>query len=537
MQDNLQESGKQNPPIAFTAAGLSLALLFSKVFGLLREMLIAKYFGASSQVDGYVAASRLPTFFSGLAGSGLSASFVPVFSEFLAKRKLREGWKFVSRLSWYLLLVTVCITVVVEIYAEQIVDVCLLPGAQPSTRKLTVLLLRVVMPYFVFVEFGTILQSILQVHLKFSPIIWWQLIPNFIIISGLIFFAQKYGILSLVVGFLITGMVFFTFLLFFVLKEKNRALNDITTQAADTKSVSEGLQKLVKMAGPVIFVSSFYPLVPMVDQYLASFQERGSVATLNYAYRLVQVPVHLVTAVIGVLLFPLLSLHAGEKDFHAFTHSLMAWVKMAVFLLVPFVAACLVLSLPIVRVFYERGAFLTEDTRRVSSCLSSFAIGILGWSMVELLNKSFFAFQDSKTPVKITFIVIPFNIVSSVLLSNIFGVNGLALAASLSALFSAVLLYLFLKRKLPFSVPVVYTIPIGKMLVCGVVLGFFWHLLLLFFESPAFLQSLEKRVFSLGLMILLGGIFYLSMSVILGLEEPRKCLDVLVRSYFVKNKI
>lgn len=499
-------------------------------------MLIAKYFGASSQVDGYVAASRLPTFFSGLAGSGLSASFVPVFSEFLAKRKLREGWKFVSRLSWYLFLVTVCITVVVEIYAEQIVDVCLLPGAQLSTRKLTVLLLRVVMPYFVFVEFGTILQGILQVHLKFSPIIWWQLIPNFIIISGLIFFAQKYGILSLVVGFLITGMIFFAFLLFFVLKEKNRVLNSITTPAADTKSVSEGLRKLVKMAGPVIFVSSFYPLVPMVDQYLASFQERGSVATLNYAYRLVQVPVHLVTAVIGVLLFPLLSLHAGEKDLHAFTHSLMAWVRMAVFLLVPFVAACLVLSLPIVRVFYERGAFLTEDTRRVSSCLSSFAIGILGWSLAELLSKGFFAFQDSRTPVKITFVVIPFNITLSVLLSKVLGVNGLALAASLSALLSALFFYFLLKKKLSFSVPAVYTTHIAKILVCGMALGLFWHLLLLFFERPVFLASLEKRMFSLGLLTLLGGTFYFSGAALLGLEEPRKFREFLITPVLLNIK-
>jgi len=222
-----------------------------------------------------------------------------------------------------------------------------------------------------------------------------------------------------------------------------------------------------------------------------------------------------------LVLFPILANQAAKKDLESFRKTILSGMRLFFFLLMPMFIAFLVLNLPIIRVIYERGEFSPQNTLHTARTLMFFSLGLLFWQSREILTQSFFALQNTKTPVKLGIISVFFNIIISITLVRPFAVNGLALAASLTGIFSFILLYITLRRRIHLRVDNAFFRSIFITTFSGIIMAGLLFSLNSFISLPFFLASLENRVFSLGFALSLGLLPYLAICHLLKSEETK----------------
>lgn len=501
--------------LSLSALLLSCSLLVSKCLGFLKESLMAKYFGASGSVDAYVAARATIEGISGLLTAGIAVSVVPVFAEFVTQGKEKEGWMFVRRAFRLLNGFVLALSILGILFAPHIVRF-LFGGFSRSVHELTVVCLRGFFIYFFFVEMGSFLQSVHQASRRFSAIIFWQVIPNAVIILFILSFTQTLGIYSVVFGFLATGPLYF--LLFYAAYARQASTKlSVFPGEKGAEGVDEGLRKMGRMVLPLMVGQSFGYVVFFVDRAIASYLQPGSMASLNYANRVIQLPQALLTIPVAMVLYPVFSYAKSNQDF---VSSVYKGLRLTFFILLFPCLFCMVFSLPFIRVLFERGAFLPEDTLRVSVVLKFFSPFFLFSGLTHILIQAFFARQDSKTPVKVA---IPFSFVNvflSVVFARWLGLPGLAFSATLSVMAHFLyLVFLFIgKHKGSFS-ELVHHAYLYKMSLVALLTVFVMFGLRMVFESPFFLSSLEKRLFALFMTGMLSLSAYALSSFLLKVDE------------------
>ena len=203
----------------------------------------------------------------------------------------------------------------------------------------------------------------------------------------------------------------------------------------------ENIKKVFKIAIPIILSTAVLPINTLISTRFASdFGDKG-IASLDYAYKLYIVISGVFTYAIGNIIFPELSRAISSKDTIEYKNIIERAIKLSSYILIPLTCGIIIFSKDIVSIFYERGEFTKETTISVASCLVLYAIGIFGAGIVEIMNKSFYAKQDTKTPLKIGICIILINIIFSAIFTKTFlKYTGLALANSITALINAAIL-------------------------------------------------------------------------------------------------
>ncbi len=500
--------------LSFSVFLLSFTLLISKALGFIKESLMAKYFGTSGSVDAYVAARGTIESISGLLTAGVAVSLVPVFTEYIADGKEKEGWLFLTRVFRIFTAFLIVVAVLGIVFAPHLVHF-LFGGFSFKTAQLTVVCVRGLFIYFIFVELGSFLQAVHQSLKHFTAMILWQIVPNAIIILFILLFSQSIGVLSVVLGFLLTGPLYF----FFFFPGYLRWLScqkDLHNRSASVKSVNDGLVKMMKMIFPLIVGQSFGYVVFFVDRYLASNLPSGSIASLNYAYRIIQIPQALLMVPLMAVFYPVLSHTENNEEFlRKISRGIRLIFYILLFLCVFFLAS----SLSLVRLLFERGAFLPEDTLRVSILLKCFSPMFLFWGLSQILTQGFYSRQNTNAPMKVAIIFMFVNVILSITFVRLFLLPGLALAATLSVcVHFAILLFLFYKtygtRAFPFELNFLL-----KVMGVGFITFLLLHCAMLVFESPFFLGTIEKR----SLSVIAMGVFslgcYVGLSLLFGIDE------------------
>jgi len=433
---------KPTPQGMFKAASLlMLTMLLSRVLGYARDVVIYSRFGQNSLTDAYNAAFSIPDFlYMLLVGGALSSAFIPVFSGYLAADNQKEAWRVASIiLNLVLAALSVGITVGL-IFTPALVNL-LVPGLADSVRDLTVLLTRIMFAQAFFMALSGIAMGVLNAHRHFASPAIGSLLYNFMIILVGWLLSPYLGIMGFSIGVVVGAMA--------NLGVQIPALIRVgLTYNCSFDFRHPGVQKVLVLMTPVLVGLSVTHFNVFVTQNLASNLAEGMLSALRTAQRLMQVPVGVFGIAVAVAVFPTLSHQAARKESLLFKQTLSNGLRSVLFLTIPAAAGLIALRTPIVQALFEQGRFDSYDTLVTAQALLFYAPGVIGYSAQQVLNRAFYAIQDTRTPVLVGIVTILLNIGLSFLLIQPLGHRGLALAYSLAGGVNMLLLLAFLRPKL-----------------------------------------------------------------------------------------
>lgn len=437
--------------------------LLSRILGLLRDILVASYFGA--RADAFFVAFKIPNFFRRLFAEGaFSVAFVPVLSEYKVQDKDVKG--LVKAVSGALLAILGPFTVI-AVAAAPILTWVFAPGFADEVDKfaLTSDLLRITFPYLLLISLTAFYGSVLNTYGQFAIPAVTPVLLNVCLILATFYFTPWFDepLMALAWGVLLAGVVQLGFQLPFVMKLGLLAL-------PNPKFKDKGVRRIMTLMVPALFGVSVSQINLLLDVLLASFLQSGSVSWLYYSDRLAQLPLGVFAIAIGVVILPSLSQkHAGENK-QQFAVTLDWAVRMVLLIGVPAALALMVLATPLMATIFYRGAITEFDVQNMSLSLMAYGFGLLAFMLIKVLAPGFYARQDTKTPVKIGIQAMILNMLLNLILIFPLAHVGLALATSISAYFNALLLFWGLKKAGFYQVQPGWWMWVAKLLIANTVM-------------------------------------------------------------------
>ena len=406
---------------------LTVAALASRILGWVRLLVIGSQFGASSELDAYFAAFRIPdAIFQLVVAGALSAALIPVFSGYRARGQDAEAWSLASSVINLVLIALVALSLLMAILAPVLVPI-VAPGYDAETTELTVRLTQIMLLSPVLIGMGAVVTGILNSYQQFTVPSLAPLVYNLAIIAAAIFLAPVMGVEALALG-VVAGSLMHLAIQLPSLARVGRGRYELRIGLGHP-----GVRKVARLMGPRMLGLAAGQLNFLVSTVLASGLVAGSLTVYNYAFQLSQLPVGIVGVSVAVALFPTMSRDAALGRFADIRRQVGGALRMLMFVAAPLTAVMIVLREPLTGAFYQYGEFSQADTLRTASTLGFFAIGLVGHIVVHVLARAFYAMQDTRTPVTWAIIAVAVNVPLMTVLVGPMGVEGLALALSISA--------------------------------------------------------------------------------------------------------
>ncbi|MFT4634018.1 MAG: putative peptidoglycan lipid II flippase [Crocinitomicaceae bacterium] len=424
---------------------VSAMTMISRVFGLIRDMVIAFFFGAGAEADVFFLAFKIPNFFRRLFAEGaFSQAFVPVLSEFRTQQGPAEVQRLIDRVSGTLGIILVLITVIGILGAAGLISVFaagFVYHGEAYKVTLATEMLRLTFPYLLFISLTAFAGAILNSFGRFAAPAFTPVILNLTLIGAAIWLRPLMAVpvMALAWGVLLAGMLQLVFLLPFL-----RSAGLLPVPRVDFKD--PGVKKILLLMLPAIFGVSVGQINLLLDTVLASFLETGSLSWLYYSDRLLELPLALFGITIATVILPSLSReHAGQSS-SAFAATLDWAIRMVCVIGIPASVALVVLSESLITTLFYQGEMTPRDVTMASYSLKAYGLGLLGHMLVKVLAPGYFSRQDIRTPVRYGIIALLANMALNLVLVWEFKHAGLALATSLSAFLNAGLLFNGLRR-------------------------------------------------------------------------------------------
>ncbi len=420
---------------------LTVAALASRLLGWIRLLVIGSQFGATRELDAYFAAFRIPdAIFQLVVAGALSAALIPVFQGYRARGQDVEAWQLASSVINLVLIALAALSLLMAIFAPVFVPI-VAPGFDAPTTELTVRMTRIMLLSPVLIGMGAVVTGILNSYQQFTVPAMAPLLYNLAIIGAAIFLAPIMGVEGLAVGVAIGSMAHLVIQLPNLARVGQRY--DLTIGLRHP-----GVRKVAWLMGPRMLGLAAGQLNFLVSTVLASGLPEGSLTAYNYAFQLSQIPVGVVGVSIAVALFPTLSQDAALGRIGDIRRQVANAVRVLVFVAAPLTAIMIVLREPLTSVFYQYGLFGQAATALTAGALLFFAIGLVGHIVVHVLTRAFYAMQDTRTPVAWAIVAVAINVPLMAWLVGPMGVQGLALALSISAVLEVIGLMWSLRRRI-----------------------------------------------------------------------------------------
>ncbi|MBE0465761.1 MAG: murein biosynthesis integral membrane protein MurJ [Candidatus Desulforudis sp.] len=502
--------------VARATVVVMVMLTISRILGLGRESAIAYRFGATHAADAYLVAYTIPNIFYAVAGIALATVIVPIFTEYVTQNRREEAWRLCSLVTNALIVFTAAGAVVGMFLAPVIVGL-LGAGFTPETFRLSVQLTLIMLPSIIFFSLAGLFMGILNANNVFGLPAFSSAALNIVIIFGALFLGKYYGPYGLAAGVL-GGAATMALI-------QVPALRRVGFRYSFELNLKHpAVKRVLYLMLPLTLGLSVNQVYLMIDWVLASGLAEGSIASLNYANKLIQLPQSLFVLAVSTAIFPTLSRHIAEGHPAEMAHTLRRGVKVVFLLTVPAVAGLVILREPIVTLLFQRGLFDARATEMTAAALLFFAVGLVGHCLVMLVSRGFFAMQDMRTPVVVTIGTLTVKLGASVALVGHLAHAGLALGTSITALLNTVILVYLLHRRLPglitsdllrFCAGVLAAAGLMGVMVYGVdsVLGGF---------LPGSGLGLLLRV---GIDILLGALAYFLAGILIRLDELKNMVS------------
>ncbi|HWQ73384.1 MAG TPA: murein biosynthesis integral membrane protein MurJ [Desulfitobacteriaceae bacterium] len=426
--------------VAKVAGFLIVVNLASRILGFLRDTLIAGLFGQSSVTDAYNVAFVLPDLLYWLLVGGiLSSAFIPVLSEYIARNNEDEGWRVVSSVLNITLTMLGFFVIIALIFAEQFIYL-LAPGLKEN-MNLAVHLMRIILIQPLILALSGLSMGILNSYKIFWPSALGSVLYNVCILVIGPLLANSMGIGGFAVGVVAGALANFLVQLPALKKVGFRYYPLI-----DWRHPS--VQRIAILAVPIIFSFALNQIQVMVNANLGSSLSEGSITAINYSNRLSQLPIGIFAGAIAMAVFPTMSEQAALRQWDNFRVMTSRTIRMVMFITIPISIGMIVLRYPLIRVLFEHGKFTAEDTLMTAIPLVYFSLGIIAQSVIQVLPRMFYAFQDTWTPALIGIAAMAVNLLGALILIRPLAHGGLALANMIASFFSMLALLLILQRRL-----------------------------------------------------------------------------------------
>jgi putative peptidoglycan lipid II flippase len=419
--------------------------MLSRIFGFIRDMVVAAFFGAGFATDAFFVAFRIPNLLRRLFAEGsLTISFVPVFTEYLKTRSRKEALE-LANVSFTVLSIILVIVSITGVLLSPLIVSVMAPGfvKTPDKYELTVFLTRIMFPYIFFISLVALCMGILNSLRHFASPALSPVILNIAMILAALFLRDffKEPVLALAVGVLIGGLLQLLFQLPFMNRLGVRLRPDLNFSHPGVKRI--GILML-----PAVFGAAVYQINIFISTLLASFLPEGSVSYLYYADRLVELPLGVFAIAIGTAALPSFAEQATKGEIGEMKKTIAFSLRLMLFITIPAMIALIALRVPIISVLFERGEFDLRSTILTAQALLYYAVGLWAFSTIRVIVAAFYALQDTKTPVRIAIVALIVNTILSIILMFPLKHGGLALATSIASAVNVVTLSAILARRI-----------------------------------------------------------------------------------------
>jgi len=524
----MKKAASDTGKIARAAGTVSLAVMCSRVLGLLREQAFALLFGAGYAFDAFVVAFRIPNLLRDLFGEGaLSAAFVAVFSDCEAKKGEKETWALAGNVLVFITLLLSGITLLGVFFSEQLVHFLVeaefeaVPGKVELTRRLSVIMF----PFLIFISLSSVVMGILNTRGRFFiPAMASSFFNLGSLIGGvgLALLMPRFGqpaIVGMAVGTLIGGFLQFAGQLPTLFRAGFRFLPRLDLR-------DPGLRRILRLMLPAVIGLAPLQINVLVNTYFASSLEQGSLSWLSYAFRLFWLPVGLFGVAISTATMPVISRHAAAKDFAKLKEAFASSLTMAFSLTIPASLGLALLSEPITRLIFEHGSFSHLATVKTAEALSCYALGLFAYSAVKIMIPVFYALDETRYPVLGSFLTMAANIAVISLTIDLLKHQALAFSISCAMILNFLFLSAMLYRRLSgYSLRYLF-LGLGKVLLASLPMGMFLHFLGGFFQGAQW--GLIGEIGLLALQIVAAAGIYGYLLYLLRLPELQVLVDRLL---------
>ena len=521
----------QDRHISTRATGVvGIAILCSRVLGLIREQVFAGLFGAGKNLDAFLMAFRIPNLLRDLFAEGaLSTAFITTFSGKIATDGEESAWRLANKVATLTAVFMSAVTLLGIVFAPQLVDLLTWSAWPPDKTALTILLTRIMWPFMLLVSLAALVMGMLNAKHIFGPpamassyfnlgsiiggvAIGWWLDPHF----------GARSLTGLAIGTLIGGM--------WQLTAQFPSLRCVGYKyRADFKWRDEGVRTVLGLMGPAVIAASAVQVNVLVNSGFAASLGNGPVSWLNIAFRLMQLPLGIFGVAIGTVTLPLVSKSAAMGNMDEFRAILARGMRLAFLLTIPSAIGLAILASPIISVIYQHGRFTAEMTRQTAGALQFYAVGLVSYSVLKVLTPAFYAIGKRNTPMVVSFLAIG----SNLFLNWVFtfrlgwGHRGLAFSTSLVATINFFLLYGLMWRHTRRLETRRMLAGLGKICAAAVLLALVcWAANYWWLDAWERLPFLEKLC-ALVVAIAVSATTFFSAAFLLRVDEVREVFDLI----------
>src|SRR5437762_3516419 len=510
---------------------VGIAILSSRVLGLIRETVFAGLFGAGKNLDAFLMAFRLPNLLRDLFAEGaLSTAFITTFSRKIATEGDESAWRLGNKVATLAAVFMSAITLLGIIFAPQIIH--LMAGNWPAHKiATTILLTRIMWPFILLVSLAALAMGMLNAkHIFGAPAMASSYFNLGSIIGGVVIgylLDPHFGTRSLIglsVGTLIGGM--------WQLSAQFPSLRRIGYKyRADFQWRDQGLRAVLTLMAPAIIAASAVQVNVLINSGFAASLGNGPVSWLNIAFRLMQLPLGIFGVAIGTVTLPLVSKSAAVGNIDEFRSILASGMRLAFLLTIPSAIGLAMLASPIISVIYQHGRFTAGMTKETAGALQFYSIGLVAYSALKVLTPAFYAIGKRNTPMIVSFLAIGTN-----LFLNWFftfrlgwGHRGLAFSTSIVATINFLLLYALMLRQTRGLESRRMFAGLARICLAGLVLALIcWLANYWWLDAWEHLRFFEK-LFALFATILVSAATFFGVAFLLHLDEVRDVFDLVKR--------
>jgi putative peptidoglycan lipid II flippase len=514
------------------AAGvIGLAVMASRVLGLVREQIQAALFGGGRIMDAFTAAFRIPNLLRDLFAEGaLSTSFVTVFSRTIVHEGDESAWRLASKIATLAIVVLSVLTIAGIAFAPALISI-IAPGFDPEKAALTVTLTRLMFPFILVVSLAALVMGMLNAKNVFGiPAMASSFFNLGSIVGGVsigYWLDPHFGpraLLGLAVGTLIGGAL--------QLGVQLPALRRLGYRFhPDFRWRDAGVKAILVLMGPSVIAASSTQVNVMINTIFASTLGDGPTFWLNIAFRLMQLPLGVFGVALGTVTLPLLARRAAMGDMDTFRRELARGLRLAFLLTLPATVGLMLLAEPIISVLYQHGRFTAHETAEAAGALRFYAIGLCGYAALKVLVNAFYAIDKRKTPMVVSFLAIGVNLFANWLFTFHlgWGHRGLAFATGCVATTNFLILYALMRRHLQrFDTGLMLKL-VSKTVLASAVMGLIcWASNHWWLHEWATMHFLPKLAITLGTITVAGAAFF-GCTLLLRVTEVMTIVDAVKR--------